>query len=205
MADNVAEIKSRNTNIDITDENLTGRVGLSFISRYLRATRVPELLGKKFSYLRKSSKDLNLSSVFHQILTFFINGESFHLTYFDQLKLNSGYSGVIKTPKKQMLSSHSVKRFLKTFTIPQALQFRKILQMMFIWQLKKQKPEKMIIGLDTLVMDNDDALSLEGVDPIYKKVKGFQHIHLYWGRFIIDTILRNGTAHSNGNNVKELL
>ena len=73
MTENVAEIKSRITNIDITDENLTGRADLSFISRYLRATKIPELLGKKFSYLRKSSKGLNLLSLFHQILIFFIH------------------------------------------------------------------------------------------------------------------------------------
>ncbi|MCK5199803.1 MAG: hypothetical protein KAR21_15705 [Spirochaetales bacterium] len=152
MTDNVAEIKCRITNIDITDENLMSRAGLTFISRYLQATKIPELLGKKFSYLRKSLKGTKLSSVFHQILCYFINGDNFHLTHFDQLKLESGYSGVIETPKKQMLSSHSVKIFLKTFTIPQALQLHKILQMMFIWQLKKQKPEKIILGLDTMVM-----------------------------------------------------
>lgn len=206
MTDNAAEIKSRITNIDKTDENLTGRAGLLFLSRYLRATKIPEMLAEKFHYLRKSSKGQSLSSVFHQILTFFINGESFHLTHFDQLKLDSGYSSVIETSRKQMLSSHSVKRFLKTFTIPRALQFRKILHMLFIWQLLKQKPEKIILGLDTMVMDNDDALKREGVDPTYKKVKGFQPIHLYWGRFIIDTILRNGKAHSNhGNNVKRII
>lgn len=57
-----------------------------------------------------------------------------------------------------------------------------------------------------MVMDNNDALIRKGVDPAYKKVKGFQAIHLYWGRFIIDTILRNGTAHSDhGNNVKRII
>ena len=206
MTDNVAESKCRITNIDITDENLTGRAGLSFISRYLRAIEIPELLGKKFSYLRKSSKGTKLSSIFHQILCYFINGDDFHLTHFDQLKSNSGYTGVIEIPEEQMISSHSAKRFFGSFTIPQALQLRKILHMLFIWQLKKQKPEKIIIGLDTMVMDNNDALKREGVDPTYKKVKGFQPIHLYWGRFIIDTIFRKGTAHSNhGNNVKRII
>jgi hypothetical protein len=206
MTDNVAEIKSRITNIDITDENLTGRAGLTFISRYLRATKIPELLGTKFSYLRKSSKGTRLSSIFHQILCYFINGDNFHLTYFDQLKSDSGYTGAIEIPEKQMISSHSAKRFFKSFSMPQALQLRKILHMLFIWQLKKQKPEKIILGLDTMVMDNDDALRREGVDPTYKKVKGFQPIHLYWGRFIIDTIFRNGKAHSNhGNNVKRII
>ena len=44
MTDNMAEIKSRITNIDITDENLTGRAGLTFISRYLRATKILRIL-----------------------------------------------------------------------------------------------------------------------------------------------------------------
>jgi len=206
MTDNAAEIKSKITNIDTTDEKLTSRAGLTFISGYLRATKIPELLEKKFSYLRKSSKGTKLSSVFHQILCYFINGDDFHLTHFDQLKSDPGYAGVIEIPEKQMISSHSGKRFFGSFTIPQALQLRKILHMMFIWQLKKRKPEKIILGLDTMVMDNNDALKREGVDPTYKKVKGFQPIHLYWDRFIIDTILRNGTAHSNhGNNVKRII
>ena len=81
MTDNVAETKCRITNIDITDENLTGRAGLSFISRYLTATKIPELLGNKFSYLRKSLKGTNFSSIFHQILSFFINGESLEDVY----------------------------------------------------------------------------------------------------------------------------
>ena len=57
-----------------------------------------------------------------------------------------------------------------------------------------------------MVMDNDDSLQREGVDPTYKKVKGFQPLHLYWGRYIVDTIFRNGKAHSNhGNNVKRVI
>ena len=66
-----------------------------------------------------------------------------------------------------MLSSHSGKRFFGSFSIPQAIQFRKTLHLLFIWQLEKQNPEKIIIGLDTMVMDNDDALKREGVDPAH--------------------------------------
>jgi hypothetical protein len=43
-----------------------------------------------------------------------------------------------------------------------------------------------------MVMDNDDALKREGVDPTYKKVKGFQPLQMYWGRYLIDAIFRNG-------------
>ena len=206
ITDNVSEIKNRVTNVGVTNENLTGRAGLAFISRYITATGISKLLEEKFSNLRKSSKGTKLSSVFHQILCYFINGDNFHLTYFDQLKSDCGYTAVIDIPKKQMISSHSAKRFFKSFSIAQSLQFRKILHTLFIWQLKKQTPEKIVLGLDTMVMDNNDALKREGVDPTYKKVKGFQPIHLYWGRFIIDTIFRTGKAHSNhGNNVKRIV
>ncbi len=206
MAEKAAEIKSLITHIDKTNENLTGRAGLALISRYVRIAGIPTLLSNKFSFLRKSSKGTKLISIFHQLICFFVNGEDFHLSFFDHLKEDSGYSGVIEIPRKEMLSSHSVKRFFTSFTISYALQFRKILYMLFIYRLKKEKPERIFLGLDTMVMDNNDALKREGVSPTYKKVKGFQPIHLYWGRFIIDTILRDGKAHSNhGNNVKRII
>lgn len=206
MNGNGPSIKSRISGIELTEENLTGRAGLCFISRYIRDTKIVKILERRFIHLRRSSKRAPLSSVFHQILCFFMNGENFHLTHFDHLKNDPGYAGVIEESGKRMMSSHSIKRFFGSFRISQGLQLRKILHMLFIWQLKKEKPEKVILGLDTMVMNNDDALMREEVAPTYKKVKGFQPLHLYWGRFIVDTILRNGKAHSNhGNNVRRVL
>ena len=141
MNGNRASIKGQITNIDITDENLTSRAGLTFISRYLKATKISELLGKKFSYLRKSSKGINLSSIFSQILIFFINGESFHLTYFDQLKTNSGYSGVIETPQKQTVSSHSVKNFWLRYV----LYFQDMVYSQTFYQLLKNSHDDMVV------------------------------------------------------------
>lgn len=199
-------IKSKISDIGITDDTLTGRAGLFFLSRYVTATGIPEILAEKFSFLRKSAKGSPLALVFNQVLCYFLNGGNFHLAHFDQLKEDPGYSGIIETNETQMLSSHSIKRFFGAFKISQALQLRKILHILFIWQLKKVQPERIVLGLDTMVMDNDDALRREGVDPTYKKVKGFQPLHLYWGRFIIDTIFRHGSAHSNhGNNVKRVI
>ncbi|MBI9102519.1 MAG: IS1380 family transposase [Spirochaetales bacterium] len=206
MNGSASSIKTRISRIEITDENLTGRAGLCFLSRYIRDTEIVKILEQRFTNLRKSSKGNPLSSVFHQVLCFFINGDNFHLTHFDHLKNDPGYAGVIEVPERRMLSSHSVKIFFGAFRLSQALQLRKILHMLFIWQLKKEKPEKIILGLDTMVMNNDDARKREEVAPTYKKVKGFQPLHLYWGRFIVDTILRNGKAHSNhGNNVQRVL
>lgn len=199
-------IKCQITKLGITNDKLTGRAGLHFLSRYVKSTGILDILSQKFSCLRKSLKGTPLVKMFHQLICYFLNGESFHLTHFDQLKKDSGYSGILELSEKQMLSSHAVKRFFGSFRISQSLQLRKILENLFIWQLKKEQPKRIILGLDTMVMDNDDALCREGVDPTYKKVKGFQPLHLYWGRFIVDTIFRNGSAHSNhGNNVKRVI
>ncbi len=206
IAENEASGKCKISKIGITDETLTGRAGLFFISRYVKQINICQILAEKFAYIRKSAKGIPLVSIFSQIITFFLNGENFNLVHFDRLKEDSSYSHVIETPKKQILSSHAAKRFFTSFSISQGLQLRKILQLLFIWQLKKEKPRRIILGLDTMVMDNNDAHKREGVDPTYKKVKGFQPLHLYWGRFIIDTIFRNGKAHSNhGNNVRRVV
>jgi hypothetical protein len=52
--------------------------------------------------------------------------------------------------------------------------FRRILQQLFVWRLNIEGPEIIKIGLDTMVLDNDDSKMKEGVEPTYKKVKGFQ-------------------------------
>jgi hypothetical protein len=56
------------------------------------------------------------------------------------------------------------------------------------------------LGIDTMVLDNDEARNREGVEPTYKKVKGFQPLQMYWGRYLVDAIFRNGKAHSNHGN-----
>jgi len=57
-----------------------------------------------------------------------------------------------------------------------------------------------MLGLDTMVLDNDEAVKRHGVKPTYKKVKGFQPLQMRWGRFIIDAIFRSGDKHSNHSN-----
>jgi len=56
------------------------------------------------------------------------------------------------------------------------------------------------LGIDTMVMDNDDAEQREGVEPAYKKVKGFQPLQIFWKRMLVDAIFRNGRAHRNHGN-----
>jgi len=72
--------------------------------------------------------------------------------------------------------------------------------------LKLAEPEIIELGIDTMVMDNDEASKRHGVEPTYKKVKGFQPLQMTWGRFIIDAVFRGGKKHSNhGDTVEKMV
>jgi len=98
-----------------------------------------------------------------------------------------------------MASSHQIKRFFRKLmdnNIGNNI-YRKILHKLFIWRLRIEKPEVIILGVDTMVMDNNDAKKREGVEPTYKKRKGYQPLHISWESYLVDVIFRNGKCHSN--------
>jgi len=129
-----------------------------------------------------------------------MDGTNRHLVYFDTLKEDEGYAKSIETDPINMLSSHAVKRFFGAIWLPLTFLFRKVLQKLFLWRLNIVKPAVIVLGLDTMVMDNDEAEKRHGVSPTYKKVKGFQPLQMTWGRFIIDAIFCSGDKHSNYSN-----
>ncbi len=105
-----------------------------------------------------------------------------------------------------MISSHAVKRFFRSISVVRVWMFRQVLRTMFLWRVRVEKPEIIWLGIDTMVMDNDDAHQREGVTPTYKKVKGFQPLQVFWNRMIVDAIFREGKAHSNhGNHVIRII
>jgi hypothetical protein len=107
---------------------------------------------------------------------------------------------------KQMASSHRIKRFFKAFAWTRVYLFRRLLQMLFVWRLKIKNPDVIELGIDTMVMDNDDAQFRHGVKPTYKKKKGFQPLQMNWGRFIVDAVFRGGDKHSNhGDSVEKMI
>ena len=62
------------------------------------------------------------------------------------------------------------------------------------------------LGIDTMVMDNDDAKCRHGVKPTYKKKRGFQPLQMNWGRLIVDAVFRGGDKHSNhGRTVQTMI
>lgn len=198
--------KSQINKIEVTKDTLTGRGGMVLYERYLSEANIYPLFEDAFGYIRKSMKGLAVWKIFKQVFCFFADGTSRHLTYFDELKKDEGYAGVIENKREEMVSSHQVKRFFKAFSWLCGGMFRKILRRLFIWRLRIKKPNAIVATIDTMVMDNDEAEVRHGVQPTYKNVKGFQPLHIIWGRKIVDAIFRGGKKHSNyGNTVVNMV
>ena len=196
----------RISKVEITNDTLTSRGGIALFVKYLQAIDIIALLLAKFGCLKKSSKGVTLKNLFLQVLCFFFDGTSRHMNYFDQLQEDAGYAAVLEVPEAQMASSHAMKRFFGTFGVFAAEAFRWVLKQLFVWRLKLNGPKVVELTVDTMVMDNDEALKREGCDPTYKKVKGFQPLHLIWEGKIVDAIFRRGKRHSNyGNDVKKMI
>ena len=183
--------------VEITTDTLTGRGGLSLFVRYLRGIGLYPQLETFFGSIRRSRKGQPISEVFKQLFCFFMDGTSRHLVHFDALCRDGGYAGAIESKPAAMLSSHAVKRFFRSFWWPRIYLFRHLLQRLFLWRLRLHKPAVVMLGIDTMVMDNDEARVRHGVRPTYKRVKGFQPLQMTWENVVVDAVFRRGDAHSN--------
>jgi hypothetical protein len=189
--------------IDITSDRLTSRGGLALFVKYLRNVDIDPHLDRLFGSIRKNGKGVGVSELFKQLFSFFTDGSSRRLTYFDALQQDEGYAAAIETDVGKMASSHAVKRFFQAFRWPRIFLFRRLLQRLFLWRLRIKTPKIVILNIDTMVMNNDDAKNRHGVKPTYKKIKGFQPLQMTWGRFIIDAVFRGGDKHSNHSDTVE--
>lgn len=185
---------------------MTGRAGLALFVAYLHRIEIFPWLDRWFKTIRKSQKGLAAVERFKQVLCFMVDGTSRHVSYFDQLVRDEGYAATIETASGRRASSHQVKRFFKAFAWTRVFLFRRLLQRLFIWRLRGSRPQVIELGIDTMVMDNDDARCRPGVKPTYRKVKGFQPLQMNWGRFIVDAVFRSGHKHSNhGRTVEQMI
>jgi hypothetical protein len=192
--------------VEITSDTLTSRGGLTLFVRYLQNILIFPHLERLFGGIRKNAKGQSVAEIFKQLFSFFLDGTSRHLAYFDVLKDDPGYAGSMETEKEALLSCAAVKRFFKAFSWYRIWLFRRLLQQLFLWRLKISQPQLIELGIDTMVMDNDEAQRRHGVEPTYKKVKGFQPLQMSWGRFIIDAVFRGGSKHSNhGDTVEKMV
>ena len=77
-------------NIDVTNDILTSRGGLSLFVRYLRGIALYPHLERLFGAVRKTAKGQPVCEIFKQIFCFFLDGTSRHLAAFDRLKEDEG-------------------------------------------------------------------------------------------------------------------
>jgi hypothetical protein len=193
-------------NIGTTANTISGRGGLSFISRYIENIKFFRLIEKKLSSLRLNLKGKAISFIIRQILIFFIDGTHKAISGFDIVKKDAGYASILEVKKEDLLSSHAIKRFFRKFSYFKCAILRKILNTLFVWRLGIKRPDVIVLDIDTMVLNNDDAKTREGVSVTYKDEKGFQPLQITWGNFIIDALFRRGSAHSNhGNDVQKAM
>jgi len=143
------------------------------------------------------SKGLQLRQFFMQMFAFFIGGTDMSMQSFDRQKMDQGYCALLELDSKNAASSHTIKRFFSKLSLVNNLIFNSIIHELFARRIKITKPKIIILGIDTMVLDNDDAHKREGCEVTYKKKKGFQPLHICWGRFLVDIMFRKGSAHSN--------
>lgn len=68
---------------------------------------------------------------------------------------------------------------------------------MFLWRLREEDPDGVVLGMDTMVMDNDPAHKREGSQPTDRGVKGFQPFQITGNNTVVDAVFRGGAKHSN--------
>ncbi len=201
MSNGVREFNTRSApihEVGITSDTLSSRAGLSVFSRYLSESGALSRLECRFGGLRGSRKGQPVWEIFKQVLCFLLDGSSRHLSYFDVLRRDGGYAATIESHENGLLSSHSIKRFFgKLGESGYQFLFRALLGELWLWRLGVEKPSIVLLGLDSMVMDNDEAQVRHGVSPTYKKVKGFHPLQMTWGRYLVDAVFRGGNKHCN--------
>lgn len=186
------------TKIGITHEKISGRGGLSFILRYIQKVNLYALIINSLkNEVNQSGKGLQFIDFLKQMFAFIIDGTNISLSYFDHLKQDTGYSALLESSNENLASSHQIKRFFKKISLLKDMDFNNTLHELFIWRLKIDRPDRIVLGIDTMVLDNDDARNREGCETTYKNKKGFQPLHICWGSYLIDVLFRKGSAHSN--------
>ena len=191
------------SDVEITNDTLSARGGLSLVSRYVDNTGIITMIEEKFGHLRKSSKGESIGECARQFMAFCMDGTKHSIARFDELKKDPGYAAVLERNVTQLLSTAAMKRFFGKFRGNTYASYRKLLNKLFLWRLKQEKPSVVMLHLDTMVLDNNDAKVREGCKVTYKKALGFQPLQINWGPYIADMHFRSGEKHSNhGNDAK---
>ena len=191
-------MSSKITKLGITNKKISARGGISLFLCYIQNVKLYGLISISLgSFIFLSSRGLQLEQFLKQMFAFFIDGTDMSISSFDRKKKDEGYAALLENHTSEMASSHQIKRFFMKFIFTKDSVYNKILHELFIWRLHIENPKIIVLGIDTMIMDNDSSKKREGCEPTYKKKKGFQPLHICWGTFLIDVLFRKGSAHSN--------
>lgn len=202
MNKNTTKKQVKISKIETTNDVISARGGLTLFLRYLENTKVFDLIEGHLGKVKGTKKGITTREFLMQFMLFIMDGSHRFLSYFDQLSSDAAYAAILETSQDRLASSHQIKRFFRNLSQIKDVTklFRAILWELFLWRLEQEQPRHIILGIDTMVLDNDDAQKREGVEFTYKKKKGFQPLHLIWDSFLVDIIFRTGSAHSNHGN-----
>ena len=185
------------TKIEVTSDKISGRGGLFFFIKYVENIRFFSLFENYVNFLKGSSKGLSCLQFIKQVIAWFVDGTDTSLCSFDRRKNDEAYASLLENRLDDMATSHQIKRMFRKFIFVGQVVFRSILLEMFIWRLRVEQPEIVILFGDSVVFDNDDADKREGVNVTYKKKKGFQPMQISWGPYVVDALFRAGDVHCN--------
>jgi len=151
------------------------RAGLTPFVRYLDSINLFSTFEKLFRSIKKNKKCQPLASIFKQIICFLADGTSslLFITSISEGFCRSCSSGV---------STLSTNKHIGNIACSER---------------QYKKPPVIILGVDTMLMDNNDAEQRHGVQPTHKKVKGFRPLQLNLKGYFVDAVFRGGSKHSN--------
>lgn len=85
-----------------------------------------------------------------QVCAHFIDGTQMSMTAFNAKKHDPGYTAIIENHPAELASSHQIKCFIYKFIHVGNLVFRTMLLWLFIWRLRIEKPQILILFSDAL-------------------------------------------------------
>lgn len=99
------------SSVETTNDCITNRAGLTLFATYLQSIQLMPIMDELFCAMRKNKKGAPVVDLLLQLLCFFMDGTSRHLTQFDQLNKERSYAPLIGCKPEHLASFHAVKRF----------------------------------------------------------------------------------------------
>ena len=99
------------TKIEVTNDKISGRGGISFFLRYIEKTNLYQLISFHIGLeLIENHKGLKLQQFLKQMFAFFIDGSHMALSGFDKRQKDKPYAALLENTQQVMASSHQIKR-----------------------------------------------------------------------------------------------